>query len=84
MKTALIQLTHKKAIDFLREMEEADLIRVLNISRFEEELNKNGDPLPPAGYGYIHEPFSEEDFSSDFPGSFPPRDSQSTPESSAP
>lgn len=84
MKTALIQLTHKKAIDFLREMEEADLIRVLNISRFEEERNNDGTALHPTGYGYIHESFTEEDLSPDFPGAFPPNDPQSTPGSSAP
>jgi len=81
MKTALIQLTHKKAIDFLREMEEADLIRVLNISRFEEE--KPGETLADTGpYGYIHESLYDEDLSPDFPGSFPPAEGQNPNEDS--
>lgn len=84
MKTALIELTHKKAIDFLREMEEAELIRVLNISRLEEERNNDEVALQNSGYGYIHEPFTEDDLSSDFPSGFPPRDPQSTTENSAP
>ena len=82
MKTALIQLTHKKAIDFLREMEEADLIRVLNISRVEEEKKK--DLAESGGYAYVHESLTDEDLSTDFPGTLPPQDHNSPSEDAPP
>lgn len=69
MKTALIQLTHKKSIDFLREMEEADLIRVLNISHVTDG-KKSTEQLSNGPPGLVHESNVEEDLSQDFPGNY--------------
>lgn len=81
MKTALIQLTHQKAIDFLREMEEADLIRVLNISRIEDDKGAQAtdEALTHSTLDYLHDPYVEEEPLSDYPGFFPSNDPTSNP-----